>query len=145
MNQKFTYTFLAVSIVSLSQANPLLAANTKSYLLVDPLENKVLALDTPKNKPAPDAVPAALITFPLSAKNKLSLSGYTQARYVYNLLDGVKTNTFDVRRARVDLRGNIGAKWAYRTQIDFAPLTRGIGCYCFLFCKSISESNCWPT
>ncbi|MBP9883760.1 MAG: hypothetical protein KBF32_10175 [Chitinophagales bacterium] len=126
MNQKFTFTLIAVCIIYLSQSNALLAVSTESYLLNGPLENSVLPVDTPKKKPAPApaAAPAALITFPLSAKNKLSLSGYTQARYVYNLLDGVKTNTFDVRRARVDLRGNIGAKWAYRTQIDFAPTTR---------------------
>jgi hypothetical protein len=40
------------------------------------------------------------------------------------LIDGVKTNTFDVRRARIDLRGNLGSKWSYRSQWDFAPTVR---------------------
>ncbi len=40
------------------------------------------------------------------------------------MVEGVKTNTFDVRRARLDLRGTINSKWQYRSQIDFAPNVR---------------------
>ena len=57
MNQKFTFTLIAVCIIYLSQSNALLAVSTESYLLNGPLENSVLPVDTPKKKPAP--APAA--------------------------------------------------------------------------------------
>lgn len=126
MLQKFTLLLFAAIMINMVRSDSIASPVAFSDDLTGPINILALPADTPKKKvtaPAP-AAPAALITFPISAKNKLSLSGYTQARYVYNLLEGVKTNTFDVRRARVDLRGNIGAKWAYRTQIDFAPTTR---------------------
>lgn len=53
MNQKFTFTLIAVCIIYLSQSNALLAVSTESYLLNGPLENSVLPVDTPKKNRHP--------------------------------------------------------------------------------------------
>lgn len=55
--------------------------------------------------------------FTLIAGKPIKLSGYTQVRY---LNDKSKKDAFDIRRARLDLRGDITERWDYRTQIDFA-------------------------
>lgn len=48
-----------------------------------------------------------------------SISGYLQLQYTYDSGDGA--NTFNIRRARLDIKGGIYRKWAdYRLQLDFA-------------------------
>ena len=47
-----------------------------------------------------------------------SISGFVNLRYQYNGQTGA--NSFDVRRARLDLRGDIGRKVGYRLQVEFA-------------------------
>lgn len=66
---------------------------------------------------------------PLEAGKPLQLSGYTQVRYRN---DDSINDTFDIRRARLDLRGNFGSGFDYRLQADFAGssaklLDAGIG------------------
>lgn len=64
------------------------------------------------------AVEARLIKL----ENKLSwmpqISGFVQLRYQYQTLSD--DNSFDVKRARLDFKGGIGAKVDYRLQLDFA-------------------------
>ncbi len=60
---------------------------------------------------------AAQKEFTLVAGKPIKLSGYTQVRYQQ---DKSKNDAFDIRRARLDLKGNITERWDYRTQVDFA-------------------------
>ena len=46
------------------------------------------------------------------------ISGFVNLRYVYDNLNN--NNSFDVRRARLDFRGDISEQFAYRLQIEFA-------------------------
>lgn len=69
--------------------------------------------------------PSRIKELALNLSQKLKLSGYAQARYQYffekvkNTNDR-KPNTFDIRRARLDLRGTIhNDKIGFRLQVDF--------------------------
>lgn len=57
--------------------------------------------------------------FPVNASKKLSIAGYTQMRY-QALEETGKIDGFDIRRARLDVKGNISPFWAYRVQFDLA-------------------------
>jgi phosphate-selective porin len=74
--------------------------------------------------------PSKVKEFALTLSQKLKLSGYAQARYQYffeevkNTTDK-KPNTFDIRRARLDLRGNIhNDKLGFRLQVDLAGIPK---------------------
>jgi phosphate-selective porin OprO and OprP len=57
--------------------------------------------------------------FNITGSKAFQLSGYTQVRYQIddapNKIDG-----FDIRRAYLDLKGNLTSYWRYRFQADFA-------------------------
>ncbi|HET6558683.1 MAG TPA: porin, partial [Prolixibacteraceae bacterium] len=57
--------------------------------------------------------------FPVNASKKISLSGYSQVRY-QALEEASKMDGFDIRRARLDVKGNISPYWGYRVQFDLA-------------------------
>ncbi len=63
----------------------------------------------------------------LSSRN-LSIGGYTQLRY-QSLQEKGKPDGFDIRRARLDIRGNFSPEWEYRLQTDFAVNTKIIDAY----------------
>lgn len=54
--------------------------------------------------------------FGATAGKPLAFAGYIQTRGIY---DRLKTDSFDIRRARLDLKGNISAYFDYRFQADF--------------------------
>jgi phosphate-selective porin len=54
--------------------------------------------------------------FTLLAAKPIKLSGYTQVRYRN---DKNANDSFDIRRARLDLKGDITEKFDYRTQVEF--------------------------
>lgn len=58
----------------------------------------------------------------IKLEDKLSwiprISGFVQLRYQYQTLDG--DNSFDVKRARLDFKGDLAAKVDYRLQLEFA-------------------------
>ncbi len=54
--------------------------------------------------------------FVLIAGKPIKVSGYTQLRYRN---DRSANDTFDIRRARLDLKGDISERFDYRTQIEF--------------------------
>lgn len=54
--------------------------------------------------------------FLVIAGKPIKISGYIQPRYRYE--DSIY-NTFDIRRARLDIRGDLTERWDYRTQIEF--------------------------
>lgn len=55
--------------------------------------------------------------FIVTAGRLIKISGYTQNRYRQ---DKSINNTFDIRRARIDIKGEITGKFDYRLQADFA-------------------------
>ena len=57
--------------------------------------------------------------FPLVAGKPIRLSAYTQVRYLF-LEEKDKTDSFDIRRARVDIKGDVTERLDYRVQADFA-------------------------
>jgi phosphate-selective porin OprO and OprP len=57
--------------------------------------------------------------FNITSSKALTLNGYTQARF-QSLQEPGKKDGFDIRRARLDLKGVITEKWDYRMQLDFA-------------------------
>ena len=58
----------------------------------------------------------------------LQLSGYTQVRYRF-LQETGKMDEFDIRRARLDLRGSISPYFAYRLQTDLAGTPKLLDAY----------------
>ncbi|MEP7265371.1 MAG: porin [Bacteroidota bacterium] len=58
-------------------------------------------------------------TFTISAKRPIAITGYTQVRF-QSLQESGKVDYADVRRARLDVRGNVVPTWEYRVQFDLA-------------------------
>ena len=67
-------------------------------------------------------------SFFASATRLIQLSGYTQVRYRVQKEDG-KIDGFDIRRARLDVRGNVSPYFAYRLQTDFAGTPKLLDAY----------------
>lgn len=67
-------------------------------------------------------------TFNVLSSRNISIGGYTQVRY-QNLQEPGKSNGFDVRRAKLDIKGNITPEWEYRLQTDFAISPKIIDAY----------------
>lgn len=63
-----------------------------------------------------------------SASRLIQLSGYTQVRYK-SLQESGKVDGFDIRRARLDIRGNVSPYFSYRLQTDFAGTPKLIDAY----------------
>lgn len=71
---------------------------------------------------------AKVKAFPVNAGKKIQIAGYTQIRY--QALEEIgKIDGFDIRRARVDLKGNISPYWGYRLQFDLAGIPKLIDAY----------------
>ena len=67
-------------------------------------------------------------TFGVLSSRNLNIGGYTQVRY-QQLEEPGKPNGFDLRRARLDIRGNLSAEWEYRLHTDFAITPKIIDAY----------------
>ncbi|MEW6752850.1 MAG: porin [Candidatus Latescibacterota bacterium] len=61
--------------------------------------------------------------FAISAGRPVRVSGYSQDRY-QSLAEQGRIDGFDVRRARLDIRGQVGPRFEYRTQLELGG-TRG--------------------
>lgn len=66
--------------------------------------------------------------FPLNAGKAFQLGGYTQVRYQFDDAQG-KDDGFDVRRAYLNLNGNLSPYWSYRFQADFSKTPKLIDAY----------------
>jgi hypothetical protein len=67
-------------------------------------------------------------SFLVNAARQIQISGFTQVRY--QILDQAKRkDAFDIRRARLDIRGNITPYIGYRLQTEFADKTKIIDAY----------------
>ena len=71
---------------------------------------------------------AKVKSFPINAGKKISLAGYTQVRYQV-LEEAGKPDGFDIRRARVDLKGNLSPFLLYRLQFELATTPKLIDAY----------------
>jgi hypothetical protein len=77
---------------------------------------------------AEQAKQAKVKSFPVNAGKKIQLSAYTQIRY-QQLEEAGKVDGFDIRRARVDLKGNLTPFLLYRLQFDLATTAKLIDAY----------------
>jgi phosphate-selective porin OprO/OprP len=66
--------------------------------------------------------------FPVSASRLIQLSGYTQIRYLMVEEKG-KRSGFDIRRARLDVKGAITPYFSYRLQTEFADKPKVLDAY----------------
>lgn len=71
---------------------------------------------------------AKVKAFPINAAKKITVAGYTQVRYQV-LEETGKIDGFDIRRARVDLKGTFSPYWGYRLQFDLAGTPKLIDAY----------------
>ncbi|WP_318348092.1 porin [Aquipluma nitroreducens] len=71
---------------------------------------------------------AKVKAFPINAAKKITVAGYTQVRY-QALEETGKIDGFDIRRARVDLKGTFSPYWGYRLQFDLAGTPKLIDAY----------------
>ena len=62
---------------------------------------------------------AKVKSFAVNSGKKIQIAGYTQIRYQAVEETG-KIDGFDIRRARLDVKGNISPFWGYRVQFDLA-------------------------
>ncbi|HEY3390823.1 MAG TPA: porin, partial [Prolixibacteraceae bacterium] len=67
-------------------------------------------------------------TFFASSSRLIQLSGYTQVRYRFQQETG-KIDGFDIRRARLDIRGNVNPYFSSRLQTDFAGTPKLLDAY----------------
>lgn len=56
--------------------------------------------------------------FTVIAGKPIKISGYTQVRHQF-LEERGKADSFDIRRAGLDIKGDITERWDYRAQIEF--------------------------
>jgi len=71
---------------------------------------------------------AKVKAFPINAGKKITIAGYTQVRYQV-LEETGKIDGFDIRRARLDVKGVISPYWSYRVQFDLAGTPKLIDAY----------------
>jgi hypothetical protein len=71
---------------------------------------------------------AKIKAFPINASKKITIAGYTQIRY-QALEETGKIDGFDIRRARVDIKGTFSPYWGYRVQFDLAGTPKLIDAY----------------
>lgn len=64
----------------------------------------------------------------VEAGSKIKLAGYTQLRYRQFDEQG-KIDQFDIRRARLDIKGAISPRWNYRLQVEFANSVKLLDAY----------------
>ena len=67
-------------------------------------------------------------SFTFSTSRLIQFSGYTQIRYRFQQ-DSKSSDGFDIRRARLDIRGNVTPYFSYRLQTDFAVTPKLLDAY----------------
>jgi phosphate-selective porin OprO/OprP len=67
-------------------------------------------------------------SFFITAARQMQLTGYTQVRY-QEFQESGKHNSFDIHRARLDLKGSITPVFSYRLQADFAGSPKLLDAY----------------
>lgn len=67
-------------------------------------------------------------SFPVNASRFIQLSGFTQLRYL-QMEEREKRSGFDIRRARLDVKGSVTPYFAYRLQTEFADKPKLLDAY----------------
>jgi len=67
-------------------------------------------------------------SFFVTTSRLIQLSGYSQIRYRFQQ-DTKSSDGFDIRRARLDIRGNVSPYFSYRLQTDFAVTPKLLDAY----------------
>lgn len=67
-------------------------------------------------------------SFPIASTRLIQFSGYTQIRY-QQLEESGKNSGFDIRRARLDIKGSLTPYFAYRLQTEFAGSPKLLDAY----------------
>lgn len=120
----FWRTFL-ILVLYLSSAFLInLKAQSTNDLLNLLVKNKSITLQQADSLRAGAAIKqqeadAAKKSFFISAARSMKLSGYSQVRFQQFDETG-KISRIDIRRARLDLRGDLTPYWSYQFQFDFA-------------------------
>ena len=120
----FWRTFL-ILVLYLSSAFLInLKAQSTNDLLNLLVKNKSITLQQADSLRAGAAIKqqeadAARKSFFISAARSMKLSGYSQVRFQQFDETG-KISRIDIRRARLDLRGDLTPYWSYQFQFDFA-------------------------
>jgi phosphate-selective porin len=127
MKKIFTLMLVLVSIVFTAQSqstddvlNLLIQKNVVSQKDADSIRAEAAI--------AAQANLAKIKAFPINASKKITIAGYTQIRY-QALEEAGKIDGFDIRRARLDVKGNISPYWGYRIQFDLAGTAKIIDAY----------------
>lgn len=124
MQQKFTLTASLLFLVIFINESRSFAAVSGNFSNTNLPAIETMQADSPKKEQAP---PPQMLTFPISSITaKMTLNGYSQVRYQYNFTDpalGKPANGFDIRNARLFLRGTVLKNLSYNFQADFAPPT----------------------
>lgn len=124
MTKKFTHSLTLFLLIIFFRGSCLVAATSGKVIAADLPAIEIMQADSPKKEQVP---PPQMVTFPVSSITaKMTLNGYSQVRYQYNFTDpalGKPANGFDIRNARLILRGTVLKNLAYNFQADFAPPT----------------------
>jgi phosphate-selective porin len=123
----FLSTFLLCGVITLS-------TQTTNDVLNLLIENKTISQAQADSVRAEAAIKqqeadSKKKTFPINAAAKqFQLSGYTQVRY-QNFEEKGKVNGFDIRRARLDAKGDITPYFAYKVQFELAVTPKLLDAY----------------
>ncbi len=66
--------------------------------------------------------------FLVNAARQIQISGYTQVRY-QRFEESGKIDGFDIRRTRLDIKGNFTPYWSFRVQTEFAVAPKLLDAY----------------
>lgn len=118
---KYRVLFLAAAVLFLSAFNTVAAETDADRLLNFLIDKKVVTPDEAAVYRAEEAEKKqeeeeTRKSFGVTAGKPLTLAGYFQTRGIY---DRLKTDSIDIRRARLDIKGGISAYFDYRFQVDF--------------------------
>src|SRR4030042_6741488 len=126
--KRFLYILIILLSVPLTvksqTTDDILNLLVQQNLLTPALADSIRAEAAIKNQDAE----AKKKVFGVTSGRTIVLGGYTQVRY-QNLDEPGKINGFDVRRARLDVKGNISPYWSYRLQTDFAGSPKLLDAY----------------
>lgn len=126
MKLTFSLLFLLIIITeSFSQSsndilNLLIANKTISQMQADSIRAEAALLQQQTD--------ASRKSFFISATRQMTLTGYSQVRYQFFNEKG-KKDGFDIRRARIDLKGSITPVLSYRVQADLVDKPKLIDAY----------------
>jgi hypothetical protein len=125
-----TFFFIAVLLIPIEESTYSQSSNDILNLLI---ANKSITQQQADSIRAEAAlkqqeVDANKKTFPLNTSSLFQFSGYSQVRY-QQLQESGKTSGFDIRRARLDLKGSITPFFGYRLLADFAGSPKIIDAY----------------